>query len=256
MDLKGTFVLVGGTIMKIQVLLNYEKLCEVAGQEVVSLLIKSPAAVLGLPTGGTPIGLYHKLIEYYKLGNVSFSETITFNLDEYAGISPNHPQSYHYYMKHHFFNHIDIKTENIHIPYVDNDIEQTCQRYEKEIEKSGGMDLLLLGLGKNGHIGFNEPGSKLSDVTRVVTLADSTINANARFFSSSEEVPRSAVTMGISTILKSKKIIVIASGSEKTEAISKLIKGEPSSEFPATFLKLHPDVTLFVDVDALGNNFI
>jgi glucosamine-6-phosphate deaminase len=240
--------------MKIQVFLNYDNLCEMAANEVVSILNENPASVLGLPTGGTPIGMYYRLIEFYQRGFVRFSQTITFNLDEYVGISPNHPQSYHYYMKNQFFNHIDIKSENIHIPYANvNDVERFCRRYEQAIINCGGIDLLILGLGKNGHIGFNEPGSQLTDGTRMVTLADSTIKANARFFDCIEEVPRSAVTMGISTILKSKKIILLASGNDKTKAVSKLLKSEPSSEFPATFLKLHHDVTLFLDEEAIGN---
>jgi glucosamine-6-phosphate deaminase len=244
----------GGNGVQIKVFLNYENLCEMAANEVVSLVNTRPSAVLGLPTGGTPTYLYKNLISCYKNGRVSFSQTVTFNLDEYVGIPPDHPQSYHSYMRKHFFNHIDIREENIHIPYAENqEINQFCQSYENKIIKSGGIDLLILGLGKNGHIGFNEPGSQLTDQTKVVALAESTIKSNSRYFNSIVEVPRKAVTMGISTILRSSKIILLASGKEKAIAISKLLSSEPSSEFPASFLKLHQDVTLFVDKEAYSS---
>jgi glucosamine-6-phosphate deaminase len=237
--------------MRIKVFPNYKKLCERAAMEVSAVVKSKESVVLGLPTGGTPIGLYKQLIKRFNEGEISFKNTISFNLDEYVGISPEHPQSYHFYMNHQFFKYIDIQKENIHIPSGDlQEIELACKNYENEITKNGGIDLLILGIGNNGHIGFNEPGSNLSDKTRVVTLSNTTINANSRFFCCIDDVPRSAITMGISTIMKSRKIFLLATGWEKAEAISKFMYCEPSPDFPASFLKLHSDVTLFVDEKA------
>jgi len=207
--------------------------------------------VLGLPTGQTPLGMYQELIKRFRKGEIDFSQVITFNLDEYYGLSPEHPQSYNYYMWQTFFNNINIKKENVFIPDgVTKDVQKECRYYESLIEKKGGIDLQFLGIGDNGHIGFNEPAIALNSKTHLVNLSQATIEANSRFFNDIEDVPRKALTMGMGTIMKAKQIILLASGMKKAPAIAKTINGKVNTEVPASLLQLHRDVTIIVDKDA------
>ncbi|WP_029688345.1 glucosamine-6-phosphate deaminase [Thermoanaerobacter sp. A7A] len=237
--------------MKVIITVNYDEMSKKAAEIVKKQIKEKPNTVLGLATGSTPLGMYKHLIEMYKRGEIDFSNVITFNLDEYIGLSPDHPQSYHYFMFHNFFNHINIKKENVHIPNgIAEDLEEECRKYEEEIEKAGGIDLQILGIGVNGHIGFNEPEESIETKTHVVTLTEDTINANKRFFKSAEEVPRKAITMGLGSIMKAKKIVLLASGKNKAEAIKETIKGQLTTKVPATVLALHPDVTIIIDKEA------
>ena len=237
--------------MRVIITVNYEEMSKKAAEIVKKQIKEKPNTVLGLATGSTPLGMYKHLIEMYKRGEIDFSNVITFNLDEYIGLSPDHPQSYHYFMFHNFFNHINIKKENVHIPNgIAEDLEEECRKYEEEIEKAGGIDLQILGIGVNGHIGFNEPEESIETKTHVVTLTEDTINANKRFFKSAEEVPRKAITMGLGSIMKAKKIVLLASGKNKAEAIKETIKGQLTTKVPATVLALHPDVIIIIDKEA------
>ncbi|MED4225359.1 glucosamine-6-phosphate deaminase [Neobacillus cucumis] len=237
--------------MKIVVTKNYDEMSLFSAKQIMEVIKDKPDASLGLATGGTPIGMYQQLIHLHENG-LDFSKVKTFNLDEYVGISQQHPESYHKFMYDQLFNHINISPDNVHIPRGDcSDMHEQCELYEKEIQLAGGIDIQVLGIGSNGHIGFNEPGSNPEERTRVVQLAESTIKANARFFGSEELVPRLAISMGIQTILKQcKKIILLASGEEKADAVRAMIEGEVTPELPASFLKLHPDVTIVVDQQA------
>lgn len=237
--------------MRVIITVNYDEMSKKAAEIVKKQIKEKPNTVLGLATGSTPLVMYKHLIEMYKRGEIDFSNVITFNLDEYIGLSPDHPQSYHYFMFHNFFNHINIKKENVHIPNgIAEDLEEECRKYEEEIEKAGGIDLQILGIGINGHIGFNEPDESIETKTHVVTLTEKTINANKRFFKSAEEVPRKAITMGLGSIMKAKKIVLLASGKNKAEAIKETIKGQLTTKVPATVLALHPDVTIIIDKEA------
>ncbi len=230
---------------------NYDELSRKAAGILASQLILKPESKIGLATGSTPIGTYKELIRLYNEGFVSFSKAITFNLDEYYGLSRENENSYYYFMKKHLFNHIDIKENNIHIPNgIAVDIDMECIGYEKRIKNEGGIDIQLLGIGRNGHIGFNEPSFKFEAITHLVHLDEDTIAANSRFFASVEEVPRNAISMGIKTIMHSRKIVLLASGLEKAESVYNTIYGNITPEFPASILQLHPDVTIIVDEDA------
>ncbi len=211
-----------------------------------------PNLKLGLATGGTPIGTYQNLIKDHQEHGTSYQQVVTFNLDEYIGISSDHENSYRFYMNDHLFNHIDIPIGQTFIPNGNADnIEAECVRYEQLIQHYGGIDLQILGIGSNGHIGFNEPGTSFHSKTHVIDLAPSTIKANARFFSSLAEVPTKAITMGISTIMNSKEILLLVSGENKKEAMKKLSTGEISESFPASVLRNHSNVTIMVDQAAL-----
>jgi glucosamine-6-phosphate deaminase len=213
-------------------------------------MTENPNAVLGLATGSTPIGLYRKLIEKYQEGVLSFEKITTFNLDEYCGLTPDHPQSYHYFMHNNLFDHIDMKPENINIPRgIGAEPEELCREYNEKL-KTALIDLQVLGIGNNGHIGFNEPGTPFDQETFVIELTEDTREANKRFFNSIDEVPRYAITMGIRNIMAAKKILLLASGVQKAPAIRQLIYGAVSEEFPASVLKLHPDVTVILDREA------
>ncbi|KIY23802.1 glucosamine-6-phosphate deaminase [Mesobacillus subterraneus] len=241
--------------MEMIVAKNYEELSQISAQMIAEFIQKKQDAVLGLATGSTPVGMYKKLIGYHNKEGLDFSKIITFNLDEYVGISPNHPQSYHKFMKETFFSHINISTSNIHIPRGDQpQIEKQCESYEQAIKDAGGIDIQVLGIGSNGHIGFNEPGSSPEEKTRVVQLTESTIQANARFFGDEALVPRLAISMGIKTILESsKKIILLASGEEKANAVQGMIEGEISTQLPASLLQLHKNVIVIADQPAAKN---
>lgn len=209
---------------------------------------RKPQLVLGLATGSTPLGLYREMIKAYREQRVNFSEVKSFNLDEYYGLAPLHPASYNYFMRQNLFNHINIKLENIHIPTgTVTDIQQYCQEYEEQIKNAGGIDLQLLGIGENAHIGFNEPGTHLGARTQLIKLSEETIRSNARFFTSIDEVPQEAISMGIKTIMRSRKIVLLASGEKKAEAIVKTVTGQVISAVPASVLQLHPNVVLIID---------
>jgi len=237
--------------MRIIIVENYEEMSKKAATMVASQTILKPDSILGLATGDTPTGMYQELIKLYKNKEIDFSETKTFNLDEYYGINKENNQSYYYYMMNNFFEHININKENINMPNgIAENIDKECKAYEERISQAGGIDIQVLGIGGNGHIGFNEPGVNFEAETHLVDLDEKTIEANSRFFESIEEVPTKAVSMGIKTIMHSKKIILLASGIAKAEAIANAVNGKISSEVPASILQLHKDVTIIVDKEA------
>ncbi len=208
-------------------------------------ILEKPDSVLGFATGSSPLGTYDQLIRMYSSGALDFSQVTTFNLDEYIGLGKGHPQSYHHFMEEHLFSRVNIVPENTNIPSgVAADERAECERYEEAIAAAGGVDLQLLGLGRNGHIGFNEPDRVFAKQTSVVKLTESTIEANTRFFESREEVPQEAISMGIGTIMRARKILLIAYGEDKKEAVEKLLYGEITPEMPASILQLHPNVTV------------
>lgn len=216
----------------------------------VELLQKNPKAVLGLATGSTPMRLYEKLIEGYTSGLISFKDVTTFNLDEYLDLDLDHPQSYHSFMDRVLFDHVDINKENTHIPKIINGAAfNSCLLYE-DLLQAQPIDVQLLGLGSNGHIGFNEPGTDFKTLTHIVELAESTRQDNARLFDHIDEVPTDAITMGIASIMRAKKIVVLAYGESKADAVYELLKGPISEEWPCTVLRNHPDVVLIVDEEA------
>lgn len=224
---------------------DYEDLSKRACELFVDQIHQKPDSVIGLATGSTPIGLYEELVKQYQSGKISFKDVITFNLDEYVGIDPNNEASYHYFMNHHLFQHIDIKKEHIHIPEGHSaDLENACRTYEQQIEAAGGLDLQVLGIGVNGHIGFNEPGTSFDSLTHIVELTESTIEANKKYFEKPEDMPRKAITMGIQTILRAKKIILLISGATKQEAYETLRSGLITEDLPASALHQHPDATI------------
>jgi glucosamine-6-phosphate deaminase len=231
---------------------DYKELSKKAAEIIIQKVKQSNTLTIGLATGSTPEGLYRELINEHRLNKTSYQHITTFNLDEYVGIKPEDPNSYHYYMNQHLFSGIDISQHNTHIPSgIAKNLVEECVKYDQLVESSGGIDLQILGIGQNGHIGFNEPGTSFESKTHVVQLKESTREANARFFPTFEAVPTHAITMGISTILKSKQILLLVSGEKKAEALQQLLYGEISEEFPASVLKLHPNVTIIADVHAL-----
>jgi glucosamine-6-phosphate deaminase len=235
--------------MKIINVGNYQELSERAAKIVIETVQNKPNAVLGLATGSTPIGLYNELIDDHAKNGTSYRKICTFNLDEYVGLEGSHPQSYLYFMRQHLFNHIDISPENTFIPNGKaEDTMKECERYEELIKEKGGIDLQILGIGQNGHIGFNEPGTSFSSRTHIIQLTESTRQANSRFFSSMDEVPTHAVTVGIQTIMESRKILLLVSGQAKMEAFKRLLSDEIDESFPASVLKLHNDVTVITDI--------
>lgn len=232
---------------------NYEKMSEAAAALIADLISEKEDATLGLATGSSPIELYKKLIEWNKEGTIDFSKVKTVNLDEYVGLPPESKNSYRSVMNEFLFDHINIKKENTFIPDgMSEDVEKECGKYEDLISSLGGVDLQLLGVGHNGHIGFNEPGTSFDSTVHVVDLTDDTINANKRFFEREEDVPRRAITMGIGTIMKAKEIILVATGINKAEIISKIIDGPVTSDVPASIIKTHPNTIIIADSDALS----
>lgn len=211
-------------------------------------IITKPECVLGLATGSTPIGTYDQLVERYEKGDLDFSKVSSVNLDEYRGLDHDHDQSYYYFMHEHLFDRVNINPANTNVPDgTEEDAQKECKRYEEVIASYGGIDLQLLGLGHNGHIGFNEPSEVFDKETHCVDLTESTIEANKRFFASADDVPRQAYTMGIGTIMKAKKILVVASGEDKADIVAKAFCGEVTPKVPASVLQFHPDVTVVVD---------
>ena len=229
---------------------NYEEISKLAADYLINTVKAKNDAILGLPTGSTPIGMYQEVINRYK-DNISFQNVRTFNLDEYVGLDKSNINSYRYFMDENLFSHIDIKEENIHIPNgVARDIEKECINYENLLKTTGQMDIMYLGIGHNGHIGFNEPDEFFEPYTHIVKLTEDTIESNKRFFDNIESVPQTAITMGIKTIMSAKKIILLALGESKAEAILKTVKGKITPRVPASILQLHNDVTLIIDKDA------
>lgn len=224
---------------------SYEEMSQKASEILQKQLLEKQNSVLGLATGSTPIGLYEHLIELNKEGKISFKDVVTFNLDEYVGLERTHNQSYYYFMQEQLFKHVDIKEENIHIPSgVAEDLEAECKRYEEQLKALGPVDLQILGVGVNGHIGFNEPGTDFSSRTHIVELDQSTREANARFFNNIDEVPTHAITMGIQSIMDSKKILLLAFGESKKDAIERLLSGEVTEDLPVSVLNKHSNVTV------------
>ncbi|SHK75583.1 glucosamine-6-phosphate deaminase [Clostridium cavendishii DSM 21758] len=234
--------------MKLVVAKDYEEMSKLAAQEMANVVQNKPEAVLGLATGGTPVAMYKELIKMNKEGQVDFSKVTSINLDEYVGLSGNHDQSYRYFMNTNLFNHINIDKTKTFVPNgLAEDIEKECKEYDERIANLGGIDCQLLGIGNNGHVGFNEPNEELSLGTHLTSLKEDTIKANARFFNSIDEVPTQAVTMGLGGIMKAKKIILIASGEGKAEIIEKLLKGKITTQVPASMLQMHNNVVVIVD---------
>ena len=239
--------------MRIYKAKDYEEMSRKAGGIVSAQIIMKPDCVLGLATGSTPVGLYKQLIEWYRNGDLDFSGVRTVNLDEYKGISRENDQSYYYFMHQNLFDHVNIPAGNTHLPDgMEPDSEKECRRYEELIQSMGSVDLQLLGIGHNGHIGFNEPADAFDKLVHCVNLTQSTIEANKRFFASAEEVPRQAYTMGIQTIMRSKKILIIANGEGKADIVRDAFFGPITPMVPASVLQLHNDVTLVADEAALS----
>ncbi len=224
---------------------SYGEMSKIAADLFIDHIQKDSKSVIGLATGGTPEGFYKELVKSYEAGEISFSETTTFNLDEYVGITEESEASYHHYMKKHLFHYIDIKPENIHLPNGSApDLEKAAKEYESKIKEAGGIDVQLLGIGINGHIGFNEPGSSFEQETHIVELTASTREANKIYFERLEDVPTHAITIGIQTIMQAKKIVLLISGASKQEAYDRLRTGQVTEQFPASVLHLHGDVTV------------
>ena len=230
---------------------NQEAIGSAAAALFAACVIAKPQAVLGLATGSTPIPTYQKMAELYRTGAVDFSGVTTFNLDEYVGLNHEHEQSYYAFMMKNLFEHINVPHSRIHVlSGIAADPAAECRAYEECIAAAGGIDLQILGIGRNGHIAFNEPSDSFPPVTHVVELTESTIEANTRFFSSSDEVPRQALSMGIGSIMKAKSIVLIATGSDKAQAVKAMVDGPVTPRCPASVLQLHPSVTLMLDSDA------
>lgn len=237
--------------MKLILTKDYAEMCAKVARVFAAEVILKPDCVLGLATGSTPIGMYQQLIRKYREGKLDFSRVHTVNLDEYAGLTGDHPQSYRYFMEHNLFAHINLPREQTYIPDgAAPDPQAECVRYEKCLQALGRVDIQLLGIGRNGHIGFNEPGDSFPVSTHLTDLADSTIGANARFFASMDEVPKQAITMGIGTILKAEKIILMANGAAKAETLYQMMFGPVTPRLPASILQFHPDVWVYADPEA------
>lgn len=234
--------------MRVIITGDYDEMSKTAASITAKEIKKGPQSVIGLATGSTPLGTYRELIRLHREEGLDFSGVRTFNLDEYFRLPPDHPQSYHTFMSENFFNHVNVKLENVSIPDgMTTDVEKFCANYERRIKEAGGIDLQLLGIGRDGHIGFNEPGSSLGSRTRLKTLTEETVRDNARFFGGEEKVPRLAITMGIGTILEAKRLLMLASGAEKAGAVERAIEGPVSSQVTASVLQLHPQVTVVMD---------
>ncbi len=231
---------------------NYDEMSKEAARRVAALIRKKPDAVIGFATGGTPIGLYKELIRMHKEEGLDFSKITTFNLDEYVGLRPEHPESYHYFMWENLFKHINVDPRSVHIPHgMADDIDAFCEWYEQKIKEAGGIDLQILGIGANGHIAFNEPGSSLGSRTRIKTLTEKTRRDNARFFDNDiNKVPKYAITMGIGTIMEAHELLLLASGEGKADAIKATVEGPITAMVPATIMQMHRKAVLIVDKEA------
>lgn len=230
---------------------DYNAMSRTAANIIAAQMILKPNSVLGLATGSSPIGTYKELIKKCEEGDIDFSDITTVNLDEYRGLPRTNDQSYYYFMNDNLFNHVNIDKARTHVPNGEvEDAEKECSAYEALIKELGGVDLQLLGLGHNGHIGFNEPADEFDKVTHCVDLQESTIEANKRFFASIDDVPRQAYTMGIGTIMAAKKIVVVVSGADKAGIVKKAFTGPVTPSVPASILQMHPDVTVVCDATA------
>ena len=239
--------------MKIYKAKDYKDMSRKAANIISAQVIMKPNCVLGLATGSTPIGTYDQLVEWYNKGDLDFSEVTTVNLDEYKGLPRTNDQSYYYFMHQHLFDRVNIDPERTNVPNgMEPDAEKECGRYEELIRSLGGVDLQLLGLGHNGHIGFNEPGEAFEKETHCVDLTESTIEANKRFFASADDVPKQSYTMGIKTIMQAKKILIVVNGENKADIVERAFFGPVTPEVPASILQLHNDVTLVGDEAALA----
>jgi len=232
---------------------DYNAMSRRAAAIIAAQVVSKPDCVLGLATGSTPIGAYQQLVKWHQQGDLSFHEVRSVNLDEYVGLAPTHDQSYRWFMQHNLFDHVDILPGNTNVPSgLAEDAAAECARYEAVVKSLGYADLQLLGLGNNGHIGFNEPGDAFELETHVVDLTERTIEANARFFASADDVPKQALTMGIGTIMHARSILVVASGADKADAVRKTVQGPVTPDVPASILQLHPNVVVIVD-EAAGS---
>lgn len=232
---------------------TYEHMSELAAIRIIDVIKNKPDCTIALPTGSSPLGVLEKLVEEYKQDRISYKELKVFNIDEYIALSKDNEQSYYYFLREHFYKHTDIQPENTFVPDVFSNLEMESRKYEHKIALEGELDLILLGIGHDGHIGFNEPSDRLQLYCHVEDLGHQTIEANARFFTTFDEVPKQALTLGIRTILMAKKVILIASGKSKAEVIKKLFAAkELDPQFPASFLHLHKDVTIICDQDAMS----
>src|SRR5712675_142085 len=231
---------------------NSAELGREAARMVANAVRRNPALRLGLATGSTMLAMYQELVRLHQRESLDFSKVITFNLDEYLGLSSNHPQSFHKFMQENFFAHVNVDPGNIHIPdgSIKENYEQYCASYEEAIRNAGGIDLQILGIGRNGHVGFNEPTSSLGSRTRLKVLTKETIEDNRKFFAPGEEIPQCAITMGIGTILQARRILLLASGTSKAAAIAKAIEGPLTASVTASALQIHSDVTFIVDREA------
>ncbi len=232
---------------------NYDEMSKKAANIIAAQIVSKPDSVLGLATGSTPIGTYKHLVEKYQNGDLDFSGITSVNLDEYKGLSPENDQSYRYFMNTNLFDHVNIDKSRTHVPNgLEPDSAKACAEYDQIVADCGGVDLQLLGLGHNGHIGFNEPGEIFENGTHCVNLTERTIEANTRFFASADEVPRQAYTMGIGTIMQAKKVLVVVSGKDKAPAVKAMINGPVTPEVPASILQFHKNVIVVADEDALS----
>ena len=237
--------------MEVIIKRDYDEMSKEAAQIVASVVRRKPDCVLGLATGSTPIGLYKELIRMHKDEGLDFSKVTTFNLDEYIGLPPSHDQSYHYFMNDNLFKYINVPPQNVHVPngMADNP-EAFCEWYEERIIECGGIDLQVLGIGRDGHIAFNEPGSSLGSRTRMKTLTQETIDDNARFFEKKEDVPRYALTMGVGTIMEARICLLMCNGEKKAETIRKAIEGPVTQMVTASALQMHPQAIFILDEPA------
>ncbi|MDQ7823295.1 MAG: glucosamine-6-phosphate deaminase [Candidatus Eremiobacteraeota bacterium] len=237
--------------MEVIIKADYDAICDEAAGIVLEEWKKKPGLVLGCATGSTPLGVYGRLIEFYRKGEMDFSHVRTFNLDEYIGLEESHPQSYAFYMDTNLFSQVNIKRENIHrLKGKPRDIDGHCREYEEAIRRAGGIDVQLLGIGRNGHVGFNEPTSSLRSRTRVKTLTEATVQDNARCFLEGEMVPRFVLTMGIGTLMEARLIVLMSSGVKKQDAIRATVEGPVTASVPGSVLQLHPSVKLIVDEES------
>lgn len=235
--------------MRVEIFNNKEDIAKTAANEFKKVMRDNPKAVLGLATGSSPVGTYHELVEYYKKGEIDFKEVITFNLDEYVGIDRDHAQSYFHFMYEHLFRHVDIDYDNVNIPAGTGDLDEICREYNQKLDEHE-IDVQILGIGSNGHIAFNEPGTSFDEVTHVANLDESTIEDNARFFGSKSEVPTQAISMGLKNIMAAKKIVLIATGASKADAVNKMINGDVTTDVPASILQNHDNVLVLLDSEA------
>lgn len=232
---------------------NYDEMSKKIAEDLIQEIRQNPEIVLGLATGSTPEGTYEYLVKAYEEGTVDFSKVTSVNLDEYKGLGPDDDQGYRYFMNHHLFDHVNIDKANTYVPNgLEEDSDKACSEYEAIIEKVGGIDVQLLGIGGNGHIGFNEPGEIFIKGTHCVDLAESTLKANARFFDSIDDVPKQAYSMGVGNIMSAKKVILAVSGKNKAQALYDTLYGDITPKVQASILQLHNNVVLYADEDALS----